>query len=65
MTNLRVFILEFVTVHSLEDFISHWRLELWESVFFCEFKQKGAIFNNKTLNQQTSGEKALKCVVYM
>jgi hypothetical protein len=29
VTNLGVFILGSVNVQSLEDFISHWKLELW------------------------------------
>jgi hypothetical protein len=46
--DLGVYVLESVTIHNLEDFINHWRLELWESVFFHEFKQKGAIFKIKS-----------------
>ncbi len=64
LTKLEVSILEFIIVQNLKDFISHERLELWKSVIFREFKQKGAILKNKTWNQQTSGEKAFKCVVY-
>jgi hypothetical protein len=41
--DLGVFILESVEVQSLEDFISHWKLELWESPFYCEFKLKSGI----------------------
>jgi hypothetical protein len=48
ITYLDVSIFESVKVQSLEDFISHWKLELWESLFFCEFKLKGGILKNKT-----------------
>jgi hypothetical protein len=64
MMDLGVSVLEHVIVQSLEDFISHWRLELWEIVFSCEFKHKGAILKNKIWNQQIGGEKAFKRVVY-
>jgi hypothetical protein len=45
--DLGVSILKSVKVRSLEDFISHWKLELWESLFFCEFKFKGGTPKNK------------------
>ncbi len=62
--DLGVFILENVKVQSLEDFISHQKLELWEILFFCEFELKGGILKTKTWQQQTSGEKALKWAIY-
>jgi len=37
---------------------------LWETIFFHEFKYKGAILKSKIWNQQTSGEEAFKHVVY-
>jgi hypothetical protein len=40
VTNLKVFVLKSITVQSLEDFISHWRLELQESVFFVNSNKK-------------------------
>jgi hypothetical protein len=64
VTNLGVSILGSVKVQSLEDFISHWKLELWESLFFREFKLKGGILKNKTWQQQNGGEEVLKCVIY-
>jgi hypothetical protein len=45
--DLGVSILKSVKVRSLEDFISHWKLELWEFLFFCEFKLKGGTPKNK------------------
>jgi len=48
VTNLGVSILEIVEVENLEDFISHWKLELWESLFYHEFKLKGGILKNTT-----------------
>lgn len=50
-TDLGVSILENVKVQSLEDFISHCKLELWETLFFCEFELKGGILKNKTWQQ--------------
>ncbi len=64
VTDHDVPILENVEVQRLEDFISHQKLELWES-FLCAFKLKGGIPENKTWQQYTSGEEALKCVIYM
>jgi hypothetical protein len=43
-----VFIFKIVEVENLEDFISHWKLELWESLFYHEFKLKGGVLKNKT-----------------
>jgi hypothetical protein len=48
VTNLGVSILEIVEVENLEDFISHWKLELWESLFYHEFKLKGGILKSTT-----------------
>ncbi len=48
ITNLGVFIFKIVKVENLEDFISHWKLELWESLFYHEFKLKGGVLKNKT-----------------
>ncbi len=48
VTNLGVSIFESVKVQNLEDFISHWKFELWETMVFCEFKLKGGILKNKT-----------------
>ncbi len=53
--DLGMSILESVKVQSLENFISHWKIELWESLFFHEFKFKGGILKNKTWQQQTGG----------
>jgi hypothetical protein len=64
ITDLGVSILENAEVQSLEDFISHWKLELWEFLFFHEFKLKGGILKNKTWQQHTSGEKTMKQVIY-
>lgn len=64
VTDLGVFVLESITTESMEDFINHQRLELWEIIFFHEFKQKGVILKNKTWNQQIGGEEAFKHVVY-
>jgi hypothetical protein len=58
--NLGVFILKSVKVLSLESFISHYKLALWEYLFYHEFKLKGGILRNKTWQQQTSGEETLK-----
>ncbi len=43
-----VFISLKVSKLNLEDFINHWKLELWEILFFHEFKLKGGILKNKT-----------------
>jgi hypothetical protein len=48
MVDLGVSILGFMEVQNIQDFIKHWRLELWEMVFFQEFKQKGGILKKKT-----------------
>jgi hypothetical protein len=48
VTDLGVFILESVEVQSLENFINHLKLELWESLCSCEFKLKGGILKRKT-----------------
>jgi hypothetical protein len=48
MVDLGVSILGFMEVQNIQDFIKHWRLELWEMVFFQEFKQKGGILKRKT-----------------
>jgi hypothetical protein len=45
-----VFVFENVEVQNIEDFISHWKLELWEILFFCEFKLKGGILKAKLGN---------------
>ncbi len=45
-----MFVLENVEVQNIEDFISHWKLELWEILFFCEFKLKGEILKAKLGN---------------
>jgi hypothetical protein len=34
MVDLGVSILEFMEVQNIQDFIKHWRLELWEMVLF-------------------------------
>jgi hypothetical protein len=47
VTYLGVSFLESVKVQSLENFISHWKLELWESLFFHEFKFKGGILEEE------------------
>jgi hypothetical protein len=60
VTNLGVSIFNIVKVQSLENFISHWKLELWKSLFYREFKLKGGILKNKTWQQQIGGEEALK-----
>ncbi len=62
--DLGVSILENVKVQSLEDFTSHQKLELWETLFLCEFKLEGGILQNKTWQQQTIGDEAQKCVIY-
>jgi hypothetical protein len=49
--DIGVSIFENVKVQSLEDFISHWKLELWETLFLCEFELKGGILKNKTWQQ--------------
>ncbi len=46
--DLGVSIRESVKVESLEDFISHLKLELWETLFFHEFKLKHGILKCKT-----------------
>ncbi len=48
VTDLGVSILANVKFYGLEDFISHWKLELWETLFYCEFKFKGRILKSKT-----------------
>jgi hypothetical protein len=47
--DLDVSILESVEVESLEDFISHWKIELSESLFYREFKLKGGILKKQDL----------------
>jgi hypothetical protein len=47
-----VFVLKNVEVQNLEDFISHWKLELWEILFFCEFKLKGGLLKAKLSNNR-------------
>jgi hypothetical protein len=42
----------------------HWQLEIWETTFFCEFKQKGEIMKNKPFEQQYGGEEVAKHSVY-
>jgi hypothetical protein len=49
---------------SLIDYIHKWRLELWESLFYKEFKIKGGITRGKTWELQTGTKEALKCVFY-
>jgi hypothetical protein len=46
--NLGVSIFEIVEVENLGDFISHWKLDLWEFLFYHEFKLKGGILKSKT-----------------
>ncbi len=58
------FIFDYVEFQSLEDFINHLKLELWESLCSCEFKLKGGILKIKTSQQQKSGEKVLKRMIY-
>jgi hypothetical protein len=48
VTNLGVFIFKIVEIENLENFISHWKLELWESSFYHEFKLKGGVLKSKT-----------------
>ncbi len=50
ITCLGVSILKSVEVQSLEGFISHWKLELWEFMFYV-FKLKGGILKIKTWQQ--------------
>lgn len=45
-------------------YIKHCNLEMWEIIFYCEFKQKGEILRNKTFDLQYSGKKVTKHVVY-
>jgi hypothetical protein len=47
-----VFVLKNVEVQNLEDFRSHWKLELWEILFFCEFKLKGGLLKTKLSNNR-------------
>jgi hypothetical protein len=60
ITDLGLSIFKNIKVQSLEEFISHWKLELWELLFYHEFKLKGGILKSKTWQQQTSGEETLK-----
>jgi hypothetical protein len=54
MVDFGVSILEFMEVQNIQHFIKHWRLELWEMVFFHEFKQKGGILKRKTWEPSVS-----------
>jgi hypothetical protein len=63
--DLGVSILEFVEVHEgIVDFITHWKLQLWEIVFFTEFKHKGGVLKSKTWDQKYGTIEATKQVLY-
>ncbi len=62
--DLNVTIDQLVKVFSLLDYIQNWRLELWDLVFYREFKMKGGITQGKTWEFQIGAKEALKCVLY-
>ncbi len=49
---------------TLEEYIHHWKLEVWETCFSCKFKPKGGICCSKSWEQQYGGKEALKKVIY-
>ncbi len=63
--DLNVTIDQSIKVLSFLDYIWKWRLELWELVFYEEFKVKGGITQRKMWELQTWAKDALKCVFYM
>ncbi len=55
---------QLMKVPSFLDYIQKWKLELWESTFYREFKFKGGITRGKTWELQTKVKEALKRVLY-
>jgi len=55
---------QFMKVMFLLKYIQKWRLELWELVFYQEFKVKGGIAQGKTWELQIRANEALKCMLY-
>jgi hypothetical protein len=49
---------------TLEEYFWHWKLEVWETWFFLEFKFKDGIRRNKTWEQQSRGKEALRRILY-
>jgi hypothetical protein len=47
---------------TLEEYIQHWKLEVWENCFVLEIKD--GIHRNKTWEQQSRGKEALKIIHY-
>lgn len=63
--DLGVSILEFVEVHEgIVDFITHWKLQLWEIAFFMKFKHKGGVLKIKTWDQQYGVIEVTKQIIY-
>jgi hypothetical protein len=60
ITNLSIQLLEFEDLPTLSHYIQEWRLSLWETYFFREFKSKDEIQRSKLWEQQISGTKAFK-----
>ncbi len=62
--DLNVTIDQLMKVSSLLDYIQKWKLELWELVFYKEFKVKGGIIRKKMWELQIGAKETLNHVFY-
>jgi hypothetical protein len=51
-------------VPSFVDYIKEWKLSLWETCFFREFRSKDGIRCTKSFDQQVGGKEASKWVLF-
>jgi hypothetical protein len=56
---------EVLNMISLPSYIQQWRLAVWESCFFQEFKPKDGIWKSKYWEQQFGSKEVIKRVLYM
>jgi hypothetical protein len=62
--DLFIRLLQFENLQPLLDYMQEWRLSIWETYFFREFRSKDAIRRSKMWEQQVGGIEAFKWVVY-
>ncbi len=56
---------EVLDIIFFSSYIQQWRLAIWETSFFWEFKPKHGIQKNKSLEQQLKSKEDFKQVLYM
>lgn len=55
---------ELLNMIYLSSYIQQWRLAIWETCFFQEFKPKDGIRRSKSWEQQSKSKEAVKQVLY-